>query len=686
MKAIQYITMCSMMLLPFLGLSQVDRSKRPTPGPAPKVNLGKPQTFTLENGLKVLVVEDNKLPRVSINMSMDNDPYTLGDKAGLDDLMGSLLGKGSTKSSKDAFEEEIDFMGASLEIFEGGAYASGLSRYFDRLLSMMAEAALMPNFTQEELDKERNKAIEALKSEEKSAGSIASRVRNVLVYGKDHPFGEFVTAESLNRITLDDVKAHYEKYFVPGKAYMVVMGDVKFNDVKAKVTKYFAAWKKAMPPAQTYPNPSNVAKTQINFVDVPNAVQAEVSFVNSVKLTMNDPDYFAVLIANEIVGGSFESYLNKTLREEKAWTYGARSSLPASKHITSFRAGAPLKQAVLDSAVLEILTQINRIRNEFVSTEDLELAKATFVGDFIRESAKPRSISSYALRIETQGLQKNFYEKYLENIQKVTREDVQRVAQKYFLTDNARIVIAAKGSEVIEKIEKIGLPVYYFDKYGNPTEKPEIKKAIDPSVTTNTVLTAYLNAIGGVDKVKGVNSIKTFGSAEIPGAPTPLSITTSLMKGGYSMMDMSMGGMALAKQVVTPKGGFTVQQGNKKPMDEAEFKEVQKNAVPFRELQLMSNADAKLIGIEKVEDVDAYVIQDGKTKYYYDMKKGLKVAQCVEDEVQGENRIIWTYYRDYKEVDGIKVPHTIVQNLGFEMEIEVKDVVINKEVSEKDFK
>lgn len=685
MKTLKHITVLAMMMLPFIGQSQIDRSKRPTPGPAPKVKLGKPQTFTLDNGLKVLVVEDNKLPRVSINMSMDIDPYTLGDKAGLDELMGSLLGKGSSKTDKDTFEEEIDFIGATLEVFESGAFASGLSRYFDKMLSMMAEAALMPNFTQEELDKERNKAIEGLKSEEKSAGAIAARVRNVLVYGKNHPFGEFVTAESLNRITLEDIQKHYEQYYVPGKAYMVIMGDVKFNDVKQKVTKYFGSWKKAMPPSASYPDPTNVAKTQINFVDVPNAVQAEVAFVNSVKLTMNDPDYFAVLIANEIVGGSFESYLNKTLREEKAWTYGARSSLPASKHITSFRAGAPLKQTVLDSAVLEVITQINRIRTDFVSNDDLELAKATFIGDFIRESAKPRSISGYALRIETQGLPKDFYEKYLENIQKVTREDVKRVANKYFLTNNARIVIAAKGSEVIEKLEKTGIPVFYFDRFGNPTEKPQTKQ-IDPNATVATVLTAYLNAIGGVQKVQAVKTLKTYGSADVPGAPSSLSIVSTTMTGGYAMMEMGMGGMTLVKQVVTPKAGFIMQQGNKKEMDAEELKNNQKNAMPFKELQMLTNGTAKLIGIEKVEDVDAFVIQEGKSKYYYDMNKGFKVAQSTEVEAEGETNVMWTYYRDYKEVDGIKVPHNIVQNVGFELDIEIKDVVINKEVSEKDFK
>lgn len=681
MKTVQYILGIFMLLFAVQSQAQIDRSVRPKPGPAPKVSIGKPQTFTLPNGLKVLVVEDNKLPRVSINMSMDIDPYALGEKAGLNDLMGAMLGKGSTKTAKDIFEEEIDFMGATLEIFESGAFASGLSRYFDRLMSMMAEAALMPNFTQEELDSERNKAIEALKTEEKSAGAIAGRVRNVLVYGRNHPYGEYVTVESLNNITLEDIRTHYAKYYVPGKAYMVIMGDVKFADVKAKVTKYFAAWQKAMPPNATFVDPVNVSQTQINFVDVPNAVQAEVTFVNSVKLSMTHPDYFAVLIANEIVGGSFESYLNKTLREEKAWTYGARSSLNANKYATTFRAGAPLKQAVLDSAILEIITQIDRIRNEFVSADDLELAKATFIGDFIRESAKPRSISSFALRIETQGLPANFYEKYLENISKVTVEDVKRVANKYFMTGNARIVVAAKGSEVMDKIEKIGLPVFYFDKWGNPIDKPT-NREISADVTVKSILDNYFKAIGGIDLAKTVMTIKYYGAAEVQGMKLNATMATAY---GASMIELKMGEMSLMKQVVNPKYGYTIAQGKKTDMPQDDWAEAQGTAYPFKELLMLERRDVILVGIENIDDTDCYVLSMGDKKFYYDIKTGLKIAESSEYENNGEKAVSFTYFEDYQRVKGLLIPHILNMNVGIELELKFSDILINEEVTEKDF-
>jgi predicted Zn-dependent peptidase len=253
-----------------------DRSQ-PKPGPAPIIKIKKPEIFSLPNGLKVMVVEDHKLPRVSFSLTIDNAPFAEGNKKGIDNLTSSLMGMGTTKTPKDAFNEEIDFLGADISFSSSGAYASGLSKYSKRILELMAEGSLMPNFTQEEFDKERDKLIEGLKTQEKSVPAVAGRVENVLVYSKNHPAGEYLTEETIKNVTLDDVKKNYSTYFVPEKAYLVVIGDVKFKEVKKTVTKLFEDWTKATAPQITYTSPSNVQFTQINFVDMPNAVQSEIS-------------------------------------------------------------------------------------------------------------------------------------------------------------------------------------------------------------------------------------------------------------------------------------------------------------------------------------------------------------------------------------------------------------------------
>ena len=146
--------------------AQVDRSKMPKPGPAPEINLQEPMSLEMQNGLKVLVVENHKLPRVSIQLRIDNPPILEGNKAGVSSLTASLLGNGSKTITKDDFNEEVDFLGARISFGSQSAFASSLSKYFPRILELMADAAINPNFTEEEFDKEKQKLLTGLKAQE----------------------------------------------------------------------------------------------------------------------------------------------------------------------------------------------------------------------------------------------------------------------------------------------------------------------------------------------------------------------------------------------------------------------------------------------------------------------------------------------------------------------------------------
>jgi predicted Zn-dependent peptidase len=454
---------------------QAQDRTQPKAGKAPVVNLKKPQTFFLANGLKVMVVENHKLPRVTYSLTLDNPPFAEGNKKGVDELGSNLMGSGNTKITKDDFNEEVDFLGANMAFSSHGTYASSLSKYSGRILQLMSYGALYPNFTQEEFDKEKAKLIEGLKSQEKSVPAIASRVVDALAFGKNHPSGEYTTLETINNITLDDVIANYENYFVPENAYLVIIGDVKYKEVKVIVENLFGSWKKRATPKLTYTAPQNVAFTQINFVDVPNAVQSEVSLVNTLNLKMGDKDFFPAVIATYILGGDFNSYLNMNLREEHGWTYGANAIIGAGKYVTKLRSASSIRSMATDSAVVEFIKEIKKIRTEKVSDELLHDVKAGYIGRFVMQVEKPQSVARYALNIETEDLPKDFYENYIKTINAVTPDDILKAANKYFLIDNTRIIIAGKGSEVISGLEKLDIPIFYFDNYGNSIEKPIYK-------------------------------------------------------------------------------------------------------------------------------------------------------------------------------------------------------------------
>ena len=678
------IILLSSLFLTFIMQAQ-DRTQ-PKPGPAPKINIKKPETFSLPNGLKVLVVENNKLPRVSYNLTIDNAPYAEGNKKGVDDLTSSLIGNGSTKTAKDPFNEEIDFLGASINFYSSGASASGLSKHAKRILELMAEGALMPNFTQDEFDKEKEKLIEGLKIQEKSTTAVANRVERVLAYGKNHPSGEYLSEETINNVTLADVKTNYNTYFVPERAYLVVVGDVKTKEVKKLVEKLFGSWTKATAPKLTYSNPSNVQYSQINFVDMPNAVQSEITILNTVNLKMTDADFFPVILANQVYGGDFNSYLNMNLREAHGWTYGARSSIGFDKNIYStFKANTQVRNAVTDSAVVEALKELKRIRTEKVTDEVLNNVKAGYIGKFVMQVEKPATVARYALNIETEGLPADFYENYIKNINAVTPDDVMRVANKYFLADNARILIVGKGSEVISGLEKLKIPIFYFDKFGNPTEKPAMKKPVPAGVTVKTVIDAYVAAIGGDKALKSVKSIASIGSTTIPQAPAPLSYNSKIDSNGKMMVELAMGGMSLMKQVINGNSGYMMQQGQKKVLEGEDLAKMKESAVLFSETLLSSKNGVTVSGIEPIDGSDAYAVVDGDTTYYFDVKTGLKTAESTTEEQDGKKATRVTNFKDYRAVKGVKVPFNTIMNVGFELDIKMSDVKINEGVSDADF-
>lgn len=690
MKTLLYSVLVSILSFTYTQ-AQVNRSVMPTAGPAPEINLKEPQRFQLNNGLTVMVVENHKLPRVSIQLTIDNPPILEGDKAGVSSLAGSMMGKGSTNIGKDDFNEEVDFLGASIRFGSQSAFASSLSKYFPRIIELLADAAINPNFTQEEFDKERGKIITGLQTEEKDVAAIAGRVQRVLAYGKDHPYGEFTTENTVNKVTLADVERFYRNYFVPANAYLVVIGDVSFAEVKELAETHFVAWSKAIPPSFSYSSPRDVQYTQINFVDMPNAVQSEIAVQNLVNLKMSDPDYLAALVANQILGGGGEGRLFLNLREDKGYTYGAYSSIGNDKHAVSrFRATTSVRNMVTDSAVVQLLTEIDRIATTPVTAKELANTKAKYTGRFVMALEKPETIAGYALNIATQGLPSDFYTTYLERINAVTIAEVQDAAKKYFSADNARVVIAGKGSEVLENLEKTSvnqskIPVRYYDKEGNNTEKPDYNASIPDGVSAQKILENYIAAVGGKAAIAKVNTLLMMAGAEMQGMK--LSLEQRKTAKSQFLQDITMMGNSMSKQVLNGDSGYAEAQGQRKDFTSEEILQIKGEAAPFPELVYLSNPKISVTGTETINDKKAYGLKINENKtVYYDTETGLKLQEVNTLEMEGQQLRQTLSYDNYKEVAGILFPFSLQQSMGAQtIAFIVTEIKVNEGVSASDF-
>ena len=672
--------------------AQIDRSIMPESGPAPEIFFGKPQTFNLDNGLTVMVVENTKLPRASASLSFDNPLIFEGDIAGVSSILAEMVGNGTQSISKEDFIEEIDYMGASLNVTGSGAFAGSLKRYFPRVLELMASAVLEPLFTQEEFDRQKNLIKESLKTGDKDVATAANRVEGFITYGSQHPNGEFVTQESLDKASLQDAVDFYNNYSSPSNAYLVIIGDVNYDEIKSKVTNLFGSWSSKDVSASSFPSPTNPDETEIIFVDMPNGVQSVVSIINTVDFNKNNSDYFAALVANRILGGGGAGRLFNNLREDKGWTYGSYSGISESyKTKGTVIAQAQVRNEVTDSAAVELLMELDKMKNSFVTDEELNSAKAKYTGNFVLSLENPSTIAGFARNIITQKLPEDYYNSFLENINNVTKEDVQKAANNYFLTDNTRVFITGKGSEILESIENIEyngkkVKVRYFDKYANEIERPDY--SIDSDISAEDVINEYVKAIGGKDALAEVTSIEIKATSNIQG--TVLEMYSVKNNQNQSLMEMSAMGMTIAKTVFNKFQGYNEVNGQRIPLTEVELEQAIINSALFSELNFDFSL-VELVGTSDVEGEKAYEIKvtDNKS-VFYSVDTGLKLKEVESQEVEGNLIVGETYFKEYEEVQGILLPKEINQvsasiPIPGGITFKATSIKLNVETNESDF-
>jgi predicted Zn-dependent peptidase len=675
-----------------MAQTKIDRSKRPKAGPAPVISIADPSMYKLANGITVLVVENHKLPKVSATYSIDAGPVKEGNKTGVMNIMGAMLGEGTTTMTKAQFDEAVDQMGADVNLFSSGGSTSALTRYFDNAFGLMVQALRSPAFPQESFDKIKSQALTGLKAQEKSAKAISGNVVGALSYGLDHPDGEFQTETTINAITNDDVKKAYAQYITPSRGYLTFVGDIKPEQAKALAEKALGDWKGtalSLPQLKPVPNP---LKTEVDLVDVPNAVQSEITVTNLVSLPMNSPDYFPVLLANQILGGGGEARLYMNLREKHGFTYGCYSSINAGRFQTSFSVQTSVRNEKTDSSVLEILKEINRIRTQKITAEELHNTKALYNGTFALRLEDPALTASFASNILINNLPKDFYRTYLQKINAVTIEDVQRVAQKYFNYSNARVVVVGKAETVKPGLGKLGYSVKSYDRYAKPVTA-QTTAAV--KVNAADIISKYITAIGGAAELKKISSVSMTGEMAMQGMK--LNVTQKKMEPNMELMEMVMGGNPVVHVVFDGKAGYQSQMGQKKEMTAQDIAEKKDAKGIFPQL-FYGDGSYKLevAGTDKVAGKDAYKIKitgpSGKiSTEYYDLATGYLVKEETTSKEGGQESTQSIEYSNFKKVGNVLFAFTNSFSIqtaggGQDFVIEMKDIKTNEGVAAGDFK
>ncbi|MDG2227892.1 MAG: insulinase family protein [Flavobacteriales bacterium] len=678
--------------------AQIDRTTAPKPGIAPKINIGTPASFTLDNGLKVFVVENHKLPKVSFQLTIDKDPVLENGTVGLADMMGDMLSAGTTTKTKAQIDEEIDFVGASVSTFSSGFYASSLTKHSDKVLGIAADILLNPAFPQDELDKKKKRAFSSLKSLATNADAIAGRVTSVLKYGKSHPYGEVQMKSDIENITIDACKKYYETYFRPNISYLVIVGDITVEDAKKLTEKYLGSWQKADVPEHKYDMPSATKGVRVAFVNKPGAVQSVIKVIYPIDYKIGAPDAAAVSVMSNIFGGAFSSYLNANLREDKAYTYGARGGVRADNRVGSFNAGASVRNEVTDSSVTQFLFEMNHIINEKPSQADLDRIKNNMNGGFALSLENDQTIARFALNIERYGLPKDYYQTYLSRLQNVQFADVGAAARKYIHPENCIILVVGNKdiAGTLTKFDSDGVIEFYDINGDVKVDKPA--KELPLGLTAEKVLEDYFFAITGEStmksvekKYKKIKDITIVMETEMQGMK--LQITTKQMAPNKSFFELNMQGMTVQKQVFDGKNGGSSGMQGKKALEGEELEAMKEQAIMNKELKYKElGYTLKLESIEEVNGKDAYKVtitnSEGEVKYdYFDVESSLKVyTTSTEKGPDGTEMESYSEYSDYKDVNGIKYPFTRTRNMGPQVvELTVTDIKVNAKVKASEF-
>ncbi len=693
------ILILSIFSLSSVLFAQLDRSKAPGAQPNPEIKINTPQPLKFDNGLKVIMVENHKLPKVSFQLFVDYPTPVEGDKAGISSIFGQLLGSGTKTTPKDEFDKKIDYIGATFSSNSRGIFASSLKKHTPTLLKLISETILEPAFAQEDFDRIVSQTRGNLASIPSDPGSMSSNVSGIVNYGKDHPYGEVMTETTLDNIELVDVKEFYSKNFKPNDAYLVIVGDVDQKTVKEYIRDYFFKWEKGESLEKKSYNVPLAKGKNVYFVNKPGAVQSVINITHNIDLKPGHEDVLKLRLLNNILGGgSFSARLLANLREDKAYTYGCYSSISSDPLTGSFGASGNFRNEVTDSAIVQILGEITRITQEPVLDKELDLVKKSMTGAFARSLENPQTIARFALNTVRYNLPGDYYANYLLRLERITKEELLQVAIEYLSPDNINIVVVG-NEDVADKLKVFGAngKVNFKNYYGEDAvmmKKPAAGVTYESILTNYTMKTLMVNSETELaEKINSIGSIETIAKAELK--QFNATILSYSMEGApnktasYVKVKSPLGSQVQQKEWFDGTAGAQVAGGAEKSYEGKKLENKKKQSFPVAQYYYAKDESKviELLGVVEVDDQEVYKLKISKkemtdefTYEYYSLKTGLLIMDETYTTLdEGDPIVAVKKYTNFKDVNGIYLPHTTeISAQGQSFTFETKSIVVSK--------
>ncbi len=456
----------------------VIKGKAPVNKEVLKVKLPRAEEATLKNGLQVVLLPSHKVP--TFNMQLVVMSGGLADKPdyrGLANFTASLLREGTTKRSSKDIAEQVEAIGAILTSNSGFSSltstvsTSGLIENLDPALDLFADVIRNPTFPQAEVDKYKTRVLAQLQFQRSNPQFLAAEQFNRAIYGTGHPASLIAPpVESLKKLTSKDLVDFHSTYYRPNNAILAIVGDVTMKDIMPKLEKAFGDWEKGDVPAVSIPPAPAQSESRIYLIDRPGSVQTVLQ-LGTLGIERTSPDYFAVLLADRVLGGGPTGRLFLNLREDKGYTYGAYSNFGGSKFRGTWISSSEVRTDVTEGAMKEFMYELNRLRTDLVPAEELDNAKRGIIGSFALSLEQPATLLQNIVTQKIYNLPADYWDTYPQKVSAITAEDVRKAAQKYLDMSHLQVVAvgdAAKARDILSKYGKVEL----YDAEGKPIGTP----------------------------------------------------------------------------------------------------------------------------------------------------------------------------------------------------------------------
>ena len=440
------------------------------------------QETVLPNGLQLVVIERHEQPVVSVSLAFRaggiHDP---AGRKGLSELLAELLTKGTEGRTADQIAATIEGVGGTLAASSGDDFltisADALSDQVGLAFDLLGDVTLHSTFPEGELDLARTRALSALALQLSQPGAVAQRFFGAEIYGRN-PYGATPTRESYQAVNRDEVTRFARERLRPAEGLLVVAGDVTEAQVRELADKAFASWRGTPPASSPLPPPPAQAQTDILLVHRPGSAQANIVLGNTT-VPPTDPMYYPARVATQVLGGGPDSRLFLILRERKSWTYGAYASLHRYRGVGYWQATAEVRTDVADSALQEMLHQVDRIRSEVMPDSELAAAKGFLVGSFPLTIETPSQIAGQVANVKLLGLGDDYLRLYRERLSAVTALQARDATARLFRRNGLTIVVVGDAAKLYDRLRVIA-PVRLVDVDGKPLAAGDLNPKASP--------------------------------------------------------------------------------------------------------------------------------------------------------------------------------------------------------------